>query len=257
MSEHLSGVELNSMADGELSAEQMAEVNAHLAGCAACTTSALSQMMLKSATARVGQRYSLPDDVRERLLQKVAKQTVQMPVKTSGSRAGWLGWTAAAAMLLAFFGVGLMQRRAAVGAETAMLLTEVSDQHVAMMAGDAPPEVVSSDRHTVKPWFQGKLPFSFNLPTALASDTTLDGANLAYLRHRPVAQLLYSIGKHRVSVFVSEKDGSSVANEMNAEQAGFHVMAVSTGELEIVAVSDVESGRLQELVSAIAQAQAK
>src|ERR1700733_3967033 len=114
MSEHLSGVELNSMADGELSAEQMAEVNAHLAGGSACTTNALSQMMLKSATARAGQRYALPDDVRERLLQKVAKETAQMPVKASGSRAGWLGWTAAAAMLLTFLGVGLMQRRAAV-----------------------------------------------------------------------------------------------------------------------------------------------
>jgi anti-sigma factor RsiW len=107
----------------------------------------------------------------------------------------------------------------------------------------------------VKPWFQGKLPFSFNLPTALASDTTLDGANLVYLRHRPVAQLMYSIGKHRVSVFVGEKDGDAKVGAV--EQSGFHVMTESAGVLEIVAVSDVDASRLQELVGAIGAAQAK
>ena len=261
MMEHLSGVEMNSLADGELSVEQMARVNAHLAGCAACTRSALEQMLLKRGAARAGQRYSLPDDVRERVLrasrESSRSESATASAARGGWRYGWVGWAAAAAVLVAMVSVGWVQRRATAGVEDAALVTEVCDQHVATMAGNAAPEVVSSDRHTVKPWFQGKLPFSFNLPTALAGDTTLDGANLVYLRHRPVAQLMYSIGKHRVSVFVREKDASSVAKEMATEQSGFHVRTVNAGELEIVAVSDVEASRLQELVSAIGAAQGK
>jgi anti-sigma factor RsiW len=81
--------------------------------------------------------------------------------------------------------------------------------------------VLSSDRHTVKPWFQGKLPFSFNLPEGLPSDTTLDGANLTYLHNRPVAQLLYSIGRHRVSVFVQQSTGGAIPTGLSAEHADF------------------------------------
>jgi anti-sigma factor RsiW len=139
--------------------------------------------------------------------------------------------------------------------EHAALVTEVFDQHIATLAAGMPPQVVSTDRHTVKPWFQGKLPFSFNLPESLPRDTTLDGANLTYLHDQPVAQLLYSIGKHRVSVFVQEKAGGASADEAPAERAGFHVMDFKTSDLEGVAVSDVDPARLAELVTAIRQAQ--
>ena len=84
-------------------------------------------------------------------------------------------------------------------------MTEVCDEHIAALAAGAAPEVVSSDRHTVKPWFQGRLPFSFNLPQVLPADTALDGANLTYVRGAPAAQLLFSIGKHRVSMFVRQR----------------------------------------------------
>ncbi len=147
------------------------------------------------------------------------------------------------------------QRAEANSAEQAALVTEVFDQHVATIAGDMSPQVVSTDRHTVKPWFQGKIPFSFNLPQGLPGDTTLDGANLTYLRNQPVAQLLYSIGKHRVSVFIQQQSGSAAANEWVADRSGFHCDGLQTNGLEAVAVSDVDPARLAELVDAIKHAQ--
>lgn len=116
--------------------------------------------------------------------------------------------------------------------------------------------MISSDRHTVKPWFQGKIPFSFNLPQDLPGDTTLDGANLTYLRNQPTAQLLYSIGKHRVSVFVQQRAGAAVSNGWLADHSGFHVTGFRTEGLEVVAVSDVDTARLSDLASRIEQAQA-
>ncbi len=262
MSDHLSHSMLNGLADGELSADQLAVANEHLAGCPACTSNALYQSLLKSATAKAGQRYTPPPHLQERLTRLASRS--EAPGTGTGHRYpqqwrfGW-GWAAAAVLLLVSASTMLVQRTTRktelASAEHAALVTEVFDQHVATLAGSLPPQVVSTDRHTVKPWFQGKLPFSFNLPESLPRDTTLDGANLTYLHNQPVAQLLYSIGKHRVSVFVREKAGGASTDEAPAEHAGFHVMGFGTGDLEGVAVSDVDPARLAELVSEIRGAQ--
>ena len=105
MTEHLTQGVLNQFADGELSAEQVAGVNEHLAGCRVCTTHALSQMVLKSATARAGRRYAMPNGLRERVLQRASDQvpgdvgTQSVVVAGSGRRRAFGGWAAVAAML--------------------------------------------------------------------------------------------------------------------------------------------------------------
>src|SRR6202044_2754188 len=268
MTDHLSPSILSALADGELSPEQLAAANQHLADCFSCTSNALYQGLLKSATAKAGQRYTPPPQLRERLT-ALASQTIlvtadpgdhKAPASASPAtwRFGWLGWATAAALLLVSASVMLVQRTArkteTASAEHAALVTEVFDQHVATLAANLPPQVISTDRHTVKPWFQGKIPFSFNLPENLPRDTTLDGANLTYLRNQAVAQLLYSIGKHRVSVFVSERPSPGPGDSL-ADHSGFHVMDFSAGGLEMVAVSDVDPVRLAELADAIRRAQ--
>jgi anti-sigma factor RsiW len=266
VTEHLSLAILNALADGELSADQLTSATEHLAGCPSCTSSALSQTLLKSATARAGHRYSPPPQLRERLMQQKTSQLMASsfrfaPVSTARmtGRFGLLGWAAAFALLLISASVVLVNRNAdrtaIVSSENAALVTEVSDQHIATLAANAPPQVLSSERHTVKPWFQGKIPFSFNLPEELPAGASLDGANLTYLRNQPVAQLLYSIGKHRVSVFVRERTGAVPSNRLSAEHSGFHVAGFTTEDLEVVAVSDVDPARLADLVNRIEHAQ--
>jgi anti-sigma factor RsiW len=264
MTDHLSASLLNALADGELSTDQLAVVNEHLSACPSCTSSALHQSLLKSATARAGQRYTPPPQLQERLALLAKSGLAEQghrTVNTSPSqwRFGSLGWAAAALLLLVSASLMLVQqgtRQAEIAsAEHTALVTEIFDQHIATLAGSLPPQVLSTDRHTVKPWFQGKIPFSFNLPESLPNGTTLDGANLTYLHNQPVAQLLYSIGKHRVSVFVREQRGPRSANSLTAEHSGFQVMDFSTHDLEIIAVSDVDPVRLAELGSAIRQAQ--
>ncbi len=257
MSEHLSQTLLNALADGELTAEQLASAQEHLSECAACTSQALYQTMLKTATAKAGQRYSLPPDLQQRLARIASHQSPATEVasvrsvKRPARVFNYVGWAAAAVLLLVFGSVVAMQR----GTQRTALFTEVCDQHIAMLAGNLPPQVLSSDKHTVKPWFQGKLPFSFNLPENLPGDTKLDGANLTYMRNQPAAQLLYSIGKHRVSVFIREKTGAAISDGSLEEHAGFHVAGFSGSDLEVVAVSDVDPARLSALVRMIEEAQ--
>jgi anti-sigma factor RsiW len=265
MNGHLSQLTLSALADGELATEELASANEHLTGCPACTSQALSESLLKSAIARAGQRYAPPPHLQQRMAKLASRPEPKSGASgghvtaTAGSSVWSLGWLAAAAVLLIAVSIGLLQNRMANSRHAsdtyASLVTEVCDQHIATLAAGPVPQVISTDRHTVKPWFQGKLPFSFNLPENLPANTTLDGANLTYLGNQPVAQLIYSIGKHRVSVFVREKSASNGTKLLQAEHSGFQVAGFDTDDLEGIAVSDVDPARLRELVAAVRQAQ--
>ena len=269
MTTHLSATVLNALIDGELPVEQSAATKEHLDQCPSCTSSALSQALLKTATAKAGQRYTLPPQLQERLRRIASSQDLdQPPVSRNNVAQTWSIRRIAplalpiAAILLVLASASLLIERYAknserASVERAALVTEISDLHIATLASDQPPEVISSDRHTVKPWFQGKLPFSFNLPENLPADTRLDGANLTYLHNHAVAQLLYSIGRHRVSVFIQERSAPATQNPPQAEHSGFHVTGFGTGDLEVTAISDVDPSRLSGLVRAIEEAQTK
>lgn len=270
--EHLSSTVLNALVDGELAAEQAAAAKEHLDHCSACTSTALHQALLKTATSKAGQRYQVPSQLEQRLRRLASSQAVDGPglhrsaVATSWSATPWSmrrfvspALAVAATLLIVAMSWFPIQRRMhtseLASAQQAALIGEISDLHIATLAANQPPEVISSDRHTVKPWFQGKLPFSFNLPDNLPGDTKLDGANLTYLHNRPVAQLLYSIGRHHVSVFVQENSGAREQHPLQAEHSGFHVSSFQTNDLEVIAVSDVDPVRLTGLVRIIEQAQ--
>jgi anti-sigma factor RsiW len=266
MTYHLSSATLSALVDQELSADQAAAVKEHLDGCPACTSSALMQSLLKSAVARAGKRYSA-GRLKERLRRlSTGYGETSLPGtrgRVHSSRSSW--WivssalAAAAVLLIVAAGWIVAQRQTQhtqiASPQRAGLISEVLDQHIATLAANQPPQVISSDRHTVKPWFQGKLPFSFDLPENLPDDTKLDGANLTYLHNRPAAQLLYSIGRHRVSVLIGQKQDALISNPSTTARSGFHVAGFATDDLEGIAISDVDPAQLSALVGAIEQAQ--
>jgi anti-sigma factor RsiW len=266
MTEHLSSTVLNALVDGELSAEQAAAAQEHLDQCPACTAAALHQALLKTATAKAGHRYELPSQLEQRLRRVASSQAVDAPgARRNAVAAPWSmqrfaspALAIAATLLIVVLSWIPIQRHLQTSdlasAQQSALIAEVCDQHIATLAANQPPQVLSSDRHTVKPWFQGKLPFSFYLPDNLPGDRKLDGANLTYLHNRPVAQLLYSIGRHRVSVFVQERSASP-RDPMQTGHSGFHIAGFHTSDLEVIAVSDVDPARLASLVRTIEQAQ--
>jgi anti-sigma factor RsiW len=244
MNEHLSPDILNALADGELSPADLEAVQRHLAECPACTSRALAASLVKSAAARFGRRYAAPANLAAKITGAPSAVATPPPVRPN-HRPLWFG--AAALLILGLAAANLIALKRSDAAQA----TEALDQHIATLAANAPPQVVSSDRHTVKPWFQGKLPFSFNLPTNLPPDVTLDGANLTYLHGEPTAQLLYSIGKHHASLFVQQTTGSTPRQT----QAGFTVTSFTSPTLTVLAVSDVDPTRLADLLDRFRQAQ--
>ena len=256
MNEHLDRTMLDALVSGELSPEERAGAGEHLARCASCTAGALSSAMLKLATAKAGARY-VPS---QQFAERISRQNRRGQIVSIGTpQRAMLGWaTAAVLAVAALISVAMLQRarRDEVATLTrASRATEVLDQHVAALVPDGSLDVVSSDRHTVKPWFQGRLPFSFNLPEALPEGTTLEGANLTYLYGQPAAQLVYGIHKHRASVFVTLENSAIEPAESVTEQAGFQVRAFTVGHLHVQAVSDVSAGDLDALAKAFRESQ--
>ena len=266
---HLGPDQLNAYIDGELSPTEQPGVEQHLAACHACTLRVLSATKLKAATARAGQRFTPPPEALARLTAKLHSQSKQdsqtqpqsqlQPKPTArlySMRPASIrpaAWAAlAAAILLAVSLLGWRQLH-----QTNTLAAELLDQHLATLSSAATPQVISTDRHTVKPWFQGRLPFSFNLPdaSALPPDTTLKGADLTYLNGQPAALLLFTIHKHEVSFFLTQRSTSPTLTAIPSTLAGFTLRMANTPDLRIIAVSDVNPSDLDKLLASLVQAQ--
>ncbi|WP_263354730.1 anti-sigma factor family protein [Acidicapsa acidisoli] len=249
--DHLAPDTLNAFIDGELPAGEQQEAKQHLNDCHSCALQVLSATQLKAATAHAGHRFSPTAESLARLTQKLQsqRQTKKIgriyPIRPTA-------WAAlAAAILLVVSILGLRQIHRTNG-----LAAELLDQHLATLGSGTTPQVISTDRHTVKPWFQGRLPFSFNLPdaAALPPDTTLIGADLTYFNGQPAALLLFTIHKHQVSIFLTQRANGPVT-VLRSTQAGFTIDSANTQDLCILAVSDVNPAELELLVASLVRAQ--
>ncbi|MEO6806797.1 MAG: zf-HC2 domain-containing protein [Edaphobacter sp.] len=246
---HLGPDQLSAFIDGELLSSEAYEIQQHLTDCHPCALRVLSATQLKHATARSAQRFAAPPEALARLTTQLRQQEPKRIVRIYSFRP--VAWSAIAAALV--LAVSLIGWRQIHQANT--LSTELLDQHLAALSSGASPEVISTDRHTVKPWFQGKLPFSFNLPDVLPADTTLKGGDLAYLNGQPAALLLFTIHKHEVSVFLTQRSGGPTIRSLSGVRSGFAIHRAMTKDLRIVAVSDVNPADLDLLVSALVDAQ--
>jgi anti-sigma factor RsiW len=260
-SEHLQPGQIDAFVDHELPPEQARAVRQHIAVCHPCSLRLLATIELKQATAEAGRRLNPSAAALARLTAQLQQSPSAKPWPDakprsknvlSFPRARFLWPALAAALLLVAVSLATWSVRRANNALSAELL----DQHLATLSAAAAPQVLSTDRHTVKPWFEGKLPFSFNLPepTALPLGTTLKGADLTYLGDHPAAQLLFTVGKHQVSVFVTDRSSLGFTPAAST-RSGFALRSTTTGDLRLIAVGDVDPPQLDRLLASLASAQ--
>jgi anti-sigma factor RsiW len=237
---------LDAYLDGELDSSQMQELDGHLRECSGCTAEALRRVQWKRAIHSAGQCYVADLAVGERIRRSV-----------SPAKAAWWQWRPAfavtAALLLVLAGARIIQLETVQPkrqmAEAGWMAGELADLHVAALASANPVDVVSSDRHSVKPWFAGKIPFSFNLPELQGSEFELVGGRVSYLEQSPGAQLLFRVRKHQISVFIFQAKalplGFASAGEMDARS--FHLESWQRGGLQYFAISDAAPEDLRAL----------
>src|SRR5260370_3119122 len=119
------------------------------------------------------------------------------------------------------------------------LLSELADLQVATLASSNPVDVVSTDRHTVKPWFAGKIPFTFNLPELQDSPFTLLGGKVSYLNQSPGAELIFRVRQHQISVFIFQERAAEVhVNDAPQGPLSFNVRTLCHKDLSYFLIAD-------------------
>src|SRR5580698_3607774 len=231
---------LDTYLDGELPANEMRELDAHLRGCPPCAADVLGRLQMKRAVHSAGMRYRPSADFRERVRKSIAAKPRRSPI------GGWLGAAVAVALVLVVGFVTLSVRRGEMRRQEAF--SELADLHVADLASANPVEVISTDRHTVKPWFQGKIPFTFDLPELQGSPFALVGGRVACFHQEPGAELLFRYQRHLISVFIFRQTSQLALPASLADQSSsFRVRTWTQGGLHYVVVGDANAAVIQQL----------
>jgi anti-sigma factor RsiW len=244
--------------DNELDRADARELEAHVDGCADCR-SALSQLDdLRRALRDPALHHVAPPELRERI------RTAQLGGNSSGdvstpsfrSARRWLpAWSrVAAACVLAFVAGGVSMHvwtsAAADGEERSRIVDDLFAGHWRALAAASPIDVVSSDRHTVKPWFAGKVASAPLVQDFADQDFPLVGGRVDYVGSERVPVLVYRHGKHLIDVFVlPQSDAVPVAR--SARRQGYSLDAITLGGQPAAMVSDMdpqESAKLGNLL---------
>jgi anti-sigma factor RsiW len=233
---------LDAYVDGDGSQEELAGLEAHLRTCPSCAADALGRMQMKRMTQAVAARYSPSPQFRLRV-----EKSLQKSRKPLWGFA-WMPQLAAVAVALVLIvATAALWMRHSAREQT---MAELLDLHVATMASANPVDVISTDRHTVKPWFQGKLPFTFNLPELQNSSFKLVGGRVMYFNHSPGAQLLFELRNHRLSVFILQDQAGMTPLGMGvtpAREMAFNLETWSESGLRYVVIGDAAPADIHEL----------
>jgi anti-sigma factor RsiW len=232
---------LDAYFDGELAADDARALQEHLRGCSSCAAEGLARLQQKLAVRAAGQRFTPDLAFRARIEKSIAAR------KPSPWKRYWVPAVATAAVLLIVSAFLLTLNRERRSEQ--QMISELADLHVATLASANPVDVISTDRHTVKPWFAGKIPFTFNLPELQDAPFTLVGGRVSYLHQSPGAELIYRVRQHQISVFIfQEKD---LRNAPTAEAAlnslSFQVRSWTHNGLRYFVIGDANAQDIDKL----------
>jgi anti-sigma factor RsiW len=238
--EHVSA-RLEAWLDGELGASEAAAVEAHVKACGSCGALATRLRGLRSAIGKELPPLAAPDVLRAR---------VRDALRDAAPRAGqarlvpWRGIGLVAAAVVAIAGSWWAE---AWWQGRHEIVTQVLAAHVRSLQPGHLTDVASTDQHTVKPWFDGRLDYAPPVSDEAAEGFPLLGGRLDYVNGRPVAALVYGRRLHRINLFVwPERNGS--LGPAHAERDGYNVVHWTRGDMTFWAVSDLDRSDLAVFV---------
>jgi anti-sigma factor RsiW len=235
---------LASYLDGELSPEQASTIHTHIATCPQCAVEIAELARLHRSLLPARNHFTPSAEFREKIQSQLAQPKPRPKLFSFLPIA-----LALAAMLLLTIGWMQYSRRANAFAE-------VADLHVNALASSNPLDVVSTDRHTVKPWFQGRIPFSFNVPELAGTDFTLLGGRLVYLHQQPGAQLIFAMKQHKISVLIFQDSALSplLVDSKTLNRNSFNIETWRSHDLRFFIIGDADPTGIEKLVQYLKQA---
>jgi len=238
--------------DGELDLVRNLEIERHIKGCELCSRAYRTQQDLKGELQAAPLRYTAPQELRRRIRSSLREVGEPAPARRAFNWLPtwrWAGAVAALALVAVISWNLARVSRAPSGDER--VAQEVIDSHVRSLMANHLEDVPSTDQHTVKPWFNGRLDFSPPVQDLAKEGFPLVGGRLDYLESRPVAALVYQRRKHFINLFIwpSTPDSGQGA----VMRKGYIVLHWTQSGMAFWAVSDLNSSELQEFVKLIQQ----
>ena len=247
---------LGAYLDGELDLTSALDLERHLAGCADCTRALAAQRALSAAIGAAGLRHPPLTGERERLRRSLRAASPAPLLRFPAPRLRALASLAALlAVAVVSWNVGRFGSGGPGASGTPEIADEVVASHVRSLLAGHPADVASSDHHTVKPWFAGRLDYAPEVVDLAAQGYPLAGGRLDYLGGRPVAALLYRDGRHLVNVFTwpaREPPSPPAATTVR----GYHLVHWTAGGMTWWAVSDASPESLADLARRLVRATA-
>jgi anti-sigma factor RsiW len=247
---------LHALIDGELDAGHSRDVEAHLAACPACAEKLAAFRAMRAAMADADLKQAAPAGLRGRIEASLPLPPPRVatpgrffqPTRRSffGGFAAGTALSAAAAASLVFIAVRNDQERT--------IANEVVSAHIRSLQAGHLTDVETSDQHTVKPWFNGKLDVAPPVIDLTAQGFTLLGGRLDYVDGEPVASIVYRRRKHVINLFVAQRLGARHAGARTATIQGYNVRHWSEEGLDFWAVSDIDAEELAEFGQKVAAA---
>jgi anti-sigma factor RsiW len=239
--------EVGAYLDGELDLASALAFERHLAKCPECAQALAAQQALRESIAAASLRHHPSPEVTRRF-----RQATRAPRAESADRRGsWRQLQAIAALLLvavAGWSLGRIWPPRAAPDLADELTDEVVASHVRSLLAGHPADVISTDQHTVKPWFTGKLDYSPVVVDLKDRGFPLVGGRLDYLDHHPTAALIYRADRHVINLFTwpsAEDRDRAQPNPAAAARQGFHVLHWMRDGMTYWAVSDASEERLR------------
>ena len=234
-------------ADGELEAAAILELEQHLQGCSACALAWRNLQSLKKTLKQDALYFTAPEELRQRI-----KSELPSPAKAVPPRPAWnWNWlTGALSASAAVCFVLLLTATLTRPSSQQQLAQEVVSSHIRSLMASHALDVASSDQHTVKPWFNGKLDFSPPVKDLAAQEFPLIGGRLDYLGGHNVAALVFQRHKHIINLFIWPAKAMGSTPAASAPRQGYHLIHWSEAGMVFWAISDLNQKELMEFVQA-------
>lgn len=241
-------VQVDAYLDGELAAVDARALEAHLAQCPDCTRFRDGRLVLRAGIVAGVPKFQAPAALRERI-QAAARARSGAPRRFTVQQL-WRPLALAASLGAVALGSWTLALQRAAGAG---LADDVLTSHVRSLMPGHLTDVLSSDQHTVKPWFNGRLDFSPPVYDFAGRGYPLVGGRLDYVDGRTVAVLVYGRRQHVINVFQWPARGSAGGPSLRTRQ-GYHELHWTTPDYTYWVVSDLGLAELQEFAQLLRQA---